>query len=191
MTDLEKTDLLYKHGCLFGLKNKDFKDKTIYEGNKKYNLIRSETVLVRSKEIGNFLESIDLNRVLFINKRDLIKDVVITFCNLIGIRYFNNKFIPGTFTNPISLNYKEAEYIFITHDRQEKKCFKEALENNIKIIGINNLVKNSKKFHKVIYCNNFSRDSVITILWLILNNFEKTKEITLDDFYSKIKQITL
>lgn len=145
-----------------------------------------------------------ISKVAVCSAREYGKTPVEKFCELTGAMPILERFMPGTFTNPLLPNYMEPELIFVTDPQADQQAVIEATRAGLPVIGIANSDNVTSKVDLVIPANNRGRKALATVYWLLakavlakmnkINADEQPldkivydgKEYVIDDFETKL-----
>lgn len=153
---------------------------------------------------AEFIARIPISKVAVCSAREYGKTPVEKFCELTGAMPILERFMPGTFTNPLLPNYMEPELIFVTDPQADQQAVIEATRAGLPVIGIANSDNVTSKVDLVIPANNRGRKALATVYWLLakavlakmnkINADEQPldkivydgKEYVIDDFETKL-----
>ena len=99
------------------------------------------------------------------------------FAEIIECKYFIGRFLPGTFTNPNTENYYEADLLLVLDPETDKRIIKEASKAGVTIITLSNSHNNISNIDFVIPCNNKTLTSISSILYVLAKRISKLKGI--------------
>jgi small subunit ribosomal protein S2 len=78
------------------------------------------------------------------------------------------RFVPGTFTNPESRQFREPECVIVCDPRNEREAIKEASYMRIPIIGLVDTDNSARDINYVVPMNNKGRKSLSVFFWLFV-----------------------
>ena len=102
---------------------------------------------------AEFIARTPISKVAVCSAREYGKTPVEKFCELTGAMPLLERFMPGTFTNPLLPNYMEPELIFVTDPQADQQAVIEATRAGLPVIGIANS-DNAKKISAVVAIEN-------------------------------------
>ena len=158
----------------------------------------------RIEVAAEFIARTPISKVAVCSAREYGKMPVEKFCELTGAMPILERFMPGTFTNPLLPNYMEPELIFVTDPQADQQAVIEATRAGLPVIGIANSDNVTSKIDLVIPANNRGRKALATVYWLLakavlakmnkINADEQPldkivydgKEYVIDDFETKL-----
>lgn len=158
----------------------------------------------RIEVAAEFIARTPISKVAVCSAREYGKTPVEKFCELTGAMPILERFMPGTFTNPLLPNYMEPELIFVTDPQADQQAVIEATRAGLPVIGIANSDNVTSKVDLVIPANNRGRKALATVYWLLakavlakmnkINADEQPldkivydgKEYVIDDFETKL-----
>jgi len=153
---------------------------------------------------ADFIARTPLSKVAVCSAREYGKTPVEKFCELTGAMPILERFMPGTFTNPLLPNYMEPALIFVTDPQADQQAVIEATRAGLPVIAISNSDNVTAKVDLVIPANNRGRKALATVYWLlakaVLTKMGKIKpeeqpmdkivyngnEYVIDDFETKL-----
>lgn len=122
------------------------------------------------------------------------------FEEITGIKVYLGRFLPGTFTNYMSENFKEPDALLVFDLIMDKQAIREAFKMNIPIFALCNSKSNPSKIDFIIPINNKNRKSIALFLYLLsreialikglIKNYKEFK-YSIDDFLQKTQTIEI
>lgn len=123
--------------------------------------------LERIDVAASFIARTPLSKVAVCSAREYGKTPVEKFCELTGAMPILERFMPGTFTNPLLPNYIEPALIFVTDPQADQQAVIEATRAGLPVIAISNSDNVTSKVDLVIPANNRGRKALATVYWLL------------------------
>jgi len=105
--------------------------------------------------------------VMIVNRDKRFFESLKKFEEVTGIKVYLGRFLPGTFTNYMSENYKEPDAILIFNVIKDKQAIREAYNMNIPIFALCNSKSDPTKVDFIIPINNLSKKSIALFLYLL------------------------
>ncbi|MEM5830972.1 MAG: 30S ribosomal protein S2 [Candidatus Aenigmatarchaeota archaeon] len=118
--------------------------------------------------------------VMIINRNKKYFYALKKFEEITGIKVFLGRFLPGTFTNYASENFKEPDAILVFDLINDNQAVREAYDMNIPIFALCNSISNPSKVDFIIPINNKSRKSIALFLYLLAREICYIKKIIRD-----------
>ncbi|MEM2759833.1 MAG: 30S ribosomal protein S2 [Nitrososphaerales archaeon] len=158
----------------------------------------------RIEVAANFIARTPISKVAVCSAREYGKTPVAKFCELTGATPILERFMPGTFTNPLLPNYMEPELILVTDPQADQQAVIEATRAGLPVIAVSNSDNVTSKVDLVIPANNRGRKALAAVYWLlakaVLAKLNKIsiegqpvdkiiydgKEYVIDDFETKL-----
>jgi small subunit ribosomal protein S2 len=158
----------------------------------------------RIEVAAEFIARTPISKVAVCSAREYGRTPVEKFCELTGATPLLERFMPGTFTNPLLPNYMEPMLILVTDPQADQQAVIEATRAGLPVIGISNSDNVTSKVDLVIPANNRGRKALATVYWLlakaVLAKMDKIKpeeqsidkivydgnEYVIDDFETKL-----
>jgi len=105
--------------------------------------------------------------VMIVNRDKRFFESLKKFEEVTGIKVYLGRFLPGTFTNYMSENYKEPDAILVFNVNKDKQAIREAYNMNIPIFALCNSKSDPTKVDFIIPLNNLSKKSIALFLYLL------------------------
>lgn len=190
---LVNIDLYLKNGIHIGTKYKNgpmrrfiFKSRS-----DKLNVMDVQVIDQRIKTSIDFLARYNPEDVIFISRKKYALFGLTLLEKTFGYKTKIGRFIPGTFTNPVSEHFTEPKLVFIVDPNIDKQAILEATKIRVPIMALATTSSNVKNIDYLIPFNNKGRKSVALFFWIlnrelqIKNGFiksDKEYNYKLDDF---------
>lgn len=142
----------------------------------------------RIEVAADFIARTPLSKVAVCSAREYGKTPVEKFCELTGATPILERFMPGTFTNPLLPNYMEPMLILVTDPQADQQAVVEATRAGLPVIAVSNSDNVTSKVDLVIPANNRGRKALATVYWLLAKEvLSKMGKIKLEEQpYDKI-----
>lgn len=158
----------------------------------------------RIEVAAEFIARTPIAKVAVCSAREYGKTPVEKFCEITGATPILERFMPGTFTNPLLPNYMEPALILVTDPQADQQAVLEATRAGLPVIAISNSDNVTSKVDLVLPANNRGRKALATVYWLlakaVLTKMDKIKpeeqsldkivydgnEYVIDDFETKL-----
>ncbi|MFH7903644.1 MAG: 30S ribosomal protein S2 [Candidatus Aenigmatarchaeota archaeon] len=105
--------------------------------------------------------------IMIINRNKRFFYSLKKFEEITGIKVYLGRFLPGTFTNYSSENFREPDAILVFDLVNDKQAVREAYKMNIPIFALCNSKSNPSKVDFIIPINNKSKKSITLFLYLL------------------------
>ncbi|MEM5872716.1 MAG: 30S ribosomal protein S2 [Candidatus Aenigmatarchaeota archaeon] len=149
-----------------------------------YKELPNGNVILNIKEIDRrirMLAKYIVNKdVMIINRNKKYFYALKKFEEITGIKVYLGRFLPGTFTNYMSKNFKEPDAILVFDLINDKQAVREAYYMNIPIFALCNSISNPSKVDFIIPINNKSRKSIALFLYLLAREILYIKKVIKD-----------
>ena len=84
--------------------------------------------------------------------------------------------MPGSLTNPSYKEFFEPDVLLTIDPTSDQQAIKEAVQMRIPIIALADTINSLSFIDLAIPCNNKSKDSIGTVLWVLANEINKIKK---------------
>lgn len=149
----------------------------------------------RLRVAAKFLAKFDPAKILICSVRRYGRQPIRTFASVIGTKYLDKRFIPGTLTNPMIDDYFEADVVIIIDPHADKQALSEATLARIPVVALIDTDDTLDGVDLAIPTNNRGRKALSLILYLLARQINREKgliapdadlEAPLAEFESKI-----
>ena len=138
------------------------------------------------REVAEYLNGFDANRVLFVSQRQYGQTPVKQAATVLGATAIAGRFMPGTLTNPVTPNYMEPEVLVLTDPLGDAQAMREAMNIGIPIVGLCDSNNETKNLTHVIPGNNKGRRSLALVYFLLAKEMKKLRgeefDMEIEDF---------
>lgn len=149
----------------------------------------------RVRIAAKFLASFDPEKIMVCSVRRYGRVPVRAFCKVTGAKALADRFIPGTLTNPLIDQFKEADVLLMIDPHADKQALAEARLARIPVVSFIDTDDYLYDIDLAIPSNNRGRKSLSKMLWLLARQIMRERgkiakdediEMTPEDFESKI-----
>lgn len=148
----------------------------IYKYRKdKLCMLNIEQIDRRIREAVKFLAHYDLSKAAVVASRVYAVPAARKFAEIVGAQAHLERFVPGTFTNPIQKAFSEPDLIFVCDPRIERQALIEATQLGIPTIGLVDSDNTVRYLDFFIPCNNKGKRSIPLIFYLLTRELLKAK----------------
>jgi len=128
--------------------------------------------------------------VLVVSNRVYGRTPMKRFSQALGFKFFDERFVSGTLTNPNIETYAEPKLLIITDPTSDHQAIKEAKEAGLTVLAICDTNTRVKDIDFIIPSNNKGKNSLALVYWILAREVLRirgveTFEKTLEDFISK------
>lgn len=150
-------------------------------------ILDMDKTLQRIEVAAAFISRKPLAKVAVCSAREYGKTPVEKFCQLTGTMPILERFMPGTFTNPLLPSYIEPELVLVTDPQADEQAVIESTRAGLPVIAIANSDNFTSKVDLVIPANNRGRRALATVYWLLAKAvLIKTKQIKAEEGQQKM-----
>ncbi|RLI27606.1 30S ribosomal protein S2 [Candidatus Bathyarchaeota archaeon] len=121
----------------------------------------------RIRVAAKFLASFPPKAVVAVSFRLYGQMPVLKFCEATGAVPVVGRFLPGTFTNPLSPSYTEPEVVLVTDPSADEQAIEEASKIRIPVVALCDTDNTFKNIDLVIPTNNKGRKALAMVYWLL------------------------
>ncbi|WP_457559346.1 30S ribosomal protein S2 [Candidatus Harpocratesius sp.] len=152
----------------------------------------------RVRVAAKFLASFDPEKIMVCSVRRYGRAPVRAFCKVTGAKALADRFIPGTLTNPLIDQFKEADVLLMIDPHADKQALAEAQLARIPVVSFIDTDDYLYNIDLAIPSNNRGRKSLSKMLWLLARQIMRERgkiakdediEISPEEFESKISRI--
>ncbi|MEM3364372.1 MAG: 30S ribosomal protein S2 [Candidatus Micrarchaeia archaeon] len=121
----------------------------------------------RIQAAAELIARYDPDKVLVVASRLYAIDAAKKFCDVVGCKFVQGRFQPGTLTNPKSKHFIEPDLLIVSDPRTEIQALKEAAYRGIPTIGLVDTDNSARYIDLVIPCNNKGKKSLNLVYKLL------------------------
>ncbi|MFT4868697.1 MAG: small subunit ribosomal protein S2 [Colwellia polaris] len=140
------------------------------------------------RELAEYLADIPVEEILVVGRKDEAHYPIDRFTEVTGASKIIGRFMPGTLTNPESVEFQEPEVLVACDPEEDSQAIKEAHESNIPVIGIADSESSLENVDYVIPANNKGENSLSTVFYLLSQQMAEQKGEEFDyelDFFKE------
>ena len=150
--------------------------------------------LARIQTAARFINRTGPDKLVVCSGKQYANTPIEKFCEALGSRGLDGRFMPGTLTNPSLPYYIEPKLILVSDPQIDEQAVTEATNAGIPVIGIANTDNLTSKLDLIIPANNRGRKALATVYWLLLRQIlierkelkeDEPMEYEIDDFETK------
>lgn len=123
----------------------------------------------RIRTAANFLSNYAPEQILVASSRQYGRYPAKQFADAIGARVRNDRFIPGTLTNPQYEGYIEPDVVVVTDPIGDAQAVTEAITVGIPVIAMCDTNNQTSNVDLVVPTNNKGRRALAVVYWLLAN----------------------
>lgn len=175
---LVDAELYLKTGCHIGTKFKTgemrrYIFKVREDGLKVLNV---ETLDDRIRVAANFLAQFEGQRIAVVSRKLYGQTPATKFAEAIGGKAFLGRFVPGTFTNPVSEHFFEPVAVIVTEPEPDFQAIDEARKAKAPVLALCSTNNSTRAVDVVIPVNNKGRKSLALVYWLLARETLKGRD---------------
>lgn len=121
----------------------------------------------RIQVAGKFLSKYTPDRILVVAARDYAQGVAKKFAEVTGAKAIVGRFMPGTFTNPESPDFTEADIIVVADPLVDRQAVNEAKKLGIPIVAFCDTNNTKENVDLVVPGNNKGKKSIGMLYWAL------------------------
>ncbi len=179
MTDLLISEEAYRNSAIHigtKIRSADMKKFTSYVNKEGLNILDVKKIDERIRVAAKFLSRYDPQGIVFIASREYAKKPVKAAAAAISAKAMTERFIPGSFTNPIIPGYVEPDVVVINDPATDSQALREAVANGIPVVALCHTNNSTSFVDLVIPGNNKGRESLALIYFLLTREILRIKE---------------
>ncbi|MEM0359823.1 MAG: 30S ribosomal protein S2 [Candidatus Diapherotrites archaeon] len=148
------------------------------------------TIDERLRIAAKFLSSFEPSKIAVVSQKEYGQIAVKKFSELVGAKAITGRFVPGTFTNPISNNFMEPQVLIVTDPNSDRQAIREAKKMRFPVIAFCSTDNQTKNIDLIVPINNKGRKSLALAYWLLAREILREKGIVKKeaDFSVKIDE---
>jgi len=154
------------------------------------NVLDVSTLDERIRIAAKFLTQFPPEKITVIARKLYAQTPVKAFAKATNTKAIVGRFVPGTFTNPKSVDFIEPQIIFTAEPEPDSQAIEEARIANIAVISLVSTNNSLRNVDLAIPTNNKGRKSLALVYWLIAAEFLKIKKEIKDikDFNKSVEE---
>ncbi|MGC8656103.1 MAG: 30S ribosomal protein S2 [Thermoplasmata archaeon] len=179
MTDLLISEEAYRNSAIHigtKIRSADMKKFTSYVNKEGLNILDVKKIDERIRVAAKFLSRYDPQGIVFIASREYAKKPVKAAAAAISAKAMTERFIPGSFTNPIIPGYVEPDVVVINDPATDSQALREAVANGVPVVALCHTNNSTSFVDLVIPGNNKGRESLALIYFLLAREILRIKE---------------
>lgn len=179
MTDLLISEEAYRNSAIHigtKIRSADMKKFTSYVNKEGLNILDVKKIDERIRIAAKFLSRYDPQGIVFIASREYAKKPVKAVAAAISAKAITERFIPGSFTNPIIPGYVEPDVVVINDPATDSQALREAVANGVPVVALCHTNNSTSFVDLVIPGNNKGRESLALIYFLLAREILRIKE---------------
>ncbi len=163
------------------------------------HIIDVEKTLSRIETAGRFIARVDLSHVVVYSSREYGMTPVKKFAELTGAIALTERFMPGTFTNPLYPKHIDPDVVIVTDPTMDAQAVNEASKIGVPVVAVCDTDNLCENVDFVIPANNRGRKALAAVMWLLarsilvhsgLLTLDQPLKYSIDDFETKLVEET-
>ena len=144
----------------------------------------------RLRLAAKFISQYKPEEILVVSNRVYGRTPVKRFCGAVGCKYFDDRFVSGTMTNPNIETYFEPKLLVITDPTADQQAINEAANMGITVLAICDTNTRIKNIDFVVPSNNKGKNALALVYWILAREVLKNRgveefSVPLEEFISK------
>lgn len=146
----------------------------------------------RIKIAAKFLANYEPNDILVIGRRENSWKAIKAFSKATGVGEIAGRYIPGTLTNPILDEFREAKILFVTDPWPDKNAVRDAAIVGIPVVALCDTNNESNYVDLVVPCNNKGKKSLGLLFFILAREYLRARGLVKKetDFNLKLEDFT-
>ena len=149
----------------------------------------------RLRLAAKFLSRFPADRILAVSQRQYGQKPVKVFAKHVGALTFDERFVPGSLTNPNLPTFLEPKVLFVSDPATDMQALSEALAIGIPVVGFCDVNNDTRYVDLAIPANNKGRAALATLYWLLTRELLREQgklteanpfTLTVDDFQAAL-----
>ena len=155
----------------------------------KLKVMDVSTIDARIKMAADFLSKFEAEEIIAVSQKEYGWKAVNSFAKVTGAKANTGRFIPGTFTNPLTRYFVEPKAIIVTDPKVDHQAIQEAAVIGISTIGFCSTDNETRNLDLIIPINNKGRQSIALAYWLLAREIlrNKGKIANYEEFTAKLE----
>ncbi len=152
----------------------------------------------RIRVAARFLAGFPPKAIAVVSFRLYGQTPVLKFCEVTGAVPIVGRFLPGTFTNPLSPSYTEPEVVLVTDPSADEQAIDEATKIGIPVVALCDTDNTFKNIDLVIPTNNKGRKALAMVYWLLARQVLRERgeipsdgnlQVPVEEFETKLTEV--
>jgi len=131
----------------------------------------------RLRIAGRFLATFEPTKIAVVSARLYGRKPVLKMCQYLQCKPYVERFLPGTFTNPVLSVYFEPAVVLVTDPRADAQAVKEASEIGIPVVAFADTDNRTENIDLVIPANNKGRKSLALLYWILTRQILRERSV--------------